>query len=133
MTLFLSSILGGSELMDKPFDQQSNAIVRNLTTLRPQMVRPGDASLQVIFEYPGKVSKPDFIGVQLGRYSKKLNMLLIRIAVGQDAMIANDFAQRYCDLLKGAIREGAAYFAKKKIEFSLEDHLSLAEKIVENV
>jgi hypothetical protein len=133
MGLFLSTILRGPELMDKPFDKKETAICRQMERYKKDLIDPKDGSLNVVFVYPGSLGGPDFVGVRTGSFSKKMKMLVVQVAVPADVISSKDFVKHYLLFLKDALEKGKKYLDKKGISFSLEDHIALAEKSVEGL
>jgi hypothetical protein len=133
MALYLGAILGGPELLDKDFDRAVSRICARKDYWQSKLVQPTDAALNVVFRYPGTISQPDFVGMRVGRFIKKENRLEILVAVPREVLLSDTFSQHYGSLLKEAIAEGKKVFEKRGIPFSLEDHLALADKSLENV
>ena len=131
MGLFLSDILGGPEQSGKPFTKKADKICRQMELFKNELVDPEDGTINVVFQYPGSLLQPDFVGVRTGGFSKKKRMLVVQVAFPADLISASGFAQHYLALLKDALVEGKKYLDKKGISFSLEDHIALAEKSVE--
>lgn len=132
MGLFLSEVLGGTELEKHPAIQKTAEVLRVLLSCQAQFVSPDDASLQIVFEFPGRVSQPTFEGIKSGKYSKKLNMLLIRVAVPASAL-TSDFLRYYHVTLHEAVSIGERSLKSKGIRFSLKDHLDLIDNSIGTV
>ncbi|SRR5579875_1899095 len=133
MTLYQTSILGGPEQVDKEFDKQITVIVRRTSSLQAEMIKPDDGVLNVVFQFPGTLFRPDFAGIKVGRFVRKENLLEIKVAVSPDVICSDDFALCYASLLKKAITEAKKIFDKKGVPFSLEDHLALVDKSLEGL
>ena len=125
--------MGGPEQIGKRFQQQMNAIALRKEALQSDLIKPTDGLLNVVCQFSGSLFRPDFTGIQVGRFIKKENRLEVRVAVPADDIIADDFLQRYVALLKRAIAEAKKVFDKKRIPFSLEDHLALVDKSLEGL
>lgn len=133
MGLFLSDILGGPEQVDKPFSKKADEICRRKDRYQKDAISPEDGTINVVFQYPGSLLQPDFVGVRTGSFSKKKRMLVVQVAFPGDMLSSNSFVKHYLAFLKDALVEGKKYLDKKGISFSLEDHVSLAEKSVEGL
>jgi hypothetical protein len=133
MAIYMGAILGGPEHIDRAFDRHKRAIARRAHALQSDHINSCDGVLHIVFQFPGTLFRPDFTGIQIGRFIKKENLLEVRVAVPADFLSADDFPQRYVALLKQAIAEGKKVFDKKTIPFSLEDHLALVDRSLEAV
>lgn len=133
MGIFLGAILGGPEQIGKSFDREKTAIVRRLSSLQADLIKPDDALVNVVFQFPGSLLRPTFAGIKVGRFVGKENRLEMKVAVPHDVMCSEDFALRYASLLKEAIAQAKRVFDKKGIPFSLEAHLSLVDKSLEGL
>jgi len=128
MGLYLSDVLGGPEQIDKGFHNELHAICKQKELYHDKLTNPHDASLNVVFQYPGSLLQPNFTGIKTGRYSRKDKLLIVYVAVAADVLSANDFAFQYASLLKQAIAEGKKFFDKRGIPFSMDDHFALVDK-----
>jgi len=128
--LFLSAILGGPEQLDKPFDKISSLICRRKDLLQDELIDPEDGIVNVVFQYSGTLMRPDFCGIRTGSFSKKKRILVIQIAFPQEVVISEQFSHHYLLLLIDALTEAKKYFDKKRIQFSLESHIILAQNSI---
>jgi hypothetical protein len=74
MALFLSDILGGPEQIDKPFTRKLRDICRRKDLHQKDLINPEDGTINIVFQYSGRLLKPDFVGVRTGSFSKKKNV-----------------------------------------------------------
>ena len=133
MGLFLSDILGGPEQVDKPFTKKADEICRRKDLYQKDFINPEDGIINVVFQYPGSLMQPDFVGVRTGSFFKKKRKLVVQVAVPGDILSSGTFVRHYLAFLKDALVEGKKYLDKKGISFSLEDHIALAEKSVQGL
>jgi hypothetical protein len=133
VAFYQGAIMGGPEQIGKRFRQQMDAITLRQEALQSDLIKPGDGVLNVGFLFSGTLFQPPFADIQVGRFIKKENRLEIRVPVPPDAITSNDFPHRYVALLKQAIVEATKFFDKKRIPFSLEDHLALVDRSLEGL
>jgi len=133
MAFFLGGIMGGPEQSCKRFYKQMKAITLRQEALQSDLIEPEDGLVNVVFLFSGTLFHPPFADMRVGRFIKKENRLEVKVPVPPDAITAEDFPQRYVALLKQAIIEAKKVFDKKRIPFSLEDHLALADKSLEGL
>jgi hypothetical protein len=125
--------MGGPEQPSKRFYKQMKAITLRQEALQNDLIKPEDGLVNVVFLFSGSLFQPPFANMRVGRFIKKENRLEVRVPVPPDAIASEDFPQRYVALLKQAIVEAKKVFDKKRIPFSLEDHLALADKSLEGL
>ena len=130
MGLYLSDILGGPDQINKPFAIMTSALCRIKEGYMNEMLEPDDGILNVVFQYHGTLLKPEFTGIRTGSFSKAKQILIVQVSVPEELLVSDEFMLYYVECLKNAIRIGKNYFDKKKIAFSLEDHLALVERSV---
>jgi hypothetical protein len=133
MSLFLSAILGGPEQIDKSFMRKTGDICRKIDIHQKEIISSQDGTINVVFQYPGSLLQPDFVGVRTGSFSKKKRILVVQVAVPKEMLSSANFVKHYLEFLKDALAEGKKYLDKKGIPFSLEDHIALANKSVEGL
>jgi hypothetical protein len=131
VALYLGAILGGPEQIGKPFRQEMDAIGLREEALQPDLIKPTDGLLNVVFHFTGSLFRPDFTGIKVGRFIKRDNRLEIKVAIPPDTIQSADFAIQYVALVKEAIAKGKRVFDKKGIPFSVEDHVNLVDKSLE--
>ena len=71
-------------------------------------------SLNVVFHVPGRLFKPEFSGVRTGRYSNKLGLLMVQVAVPEVAPEDRDALVR--DAVARAIDEAESWAAGRRVK-----------------
>src|SRR6516165_5245411 len=115
MPISFSSILGGPELDNTPIDHITHSIGEDMEEVP---LPEGDAELVIFLYVPGKLEKPSFKGIRIGRFSRKDKTLQIEISVPRRILSSPELLHELAVLLKRAVRKGKAYLTKKRIEFS---------------
>jgi hypothetical protein len=128
MGLFLSEVLGGPEQMDTALTHRTDAICRSMEYHKGKMIEPEDGSVNVVFQFPGSLLRPEFVGVRRGRFSKKKNMLVVEVGFPAELLHSDKFIKQYGSFVKEAVSEAKRVFDKHGVPFSLEDHLALVDK-----
>jgi hypothetical protein len=72
-----------------------------------------------IFVVPGSVSKPDFTGVEIGKFSASRNGLVIKISVPDSVVAGENVTQFLISALRSAVELASEYFQKHGIVFSV--------------
>jgi hypothetical protein len=101
--------------------------------LPSELTRIGDGSINVVFHFSGSLLRPGFVGIKVGRFVAKENLMEMRVPVPPNALSSSDFVQRYVHMLKDAIVQAKEVFEKKGIPFCLKDHLALVDKSLEGL
>jgi len=129
MGIHLGSIYGGPEMEGSATEATARALVRVRQAWHDKLIPDDDGELDVVYQYHGSILQPAFTGIRTGTFSRRLKMLQIQIAVPREIMQSDEFGIFYVDSLEAAVRVGKAYFDKRKIPFSLHDHLALVQKL----
>lgn len=80
--LSIGSVLGGTSPPTRKWGDDIRKLGLRVGTLRAGVESP--LNLNVVFQVPGEVAKPDFQGVRTGRYSKADRLLMIQVALPED-------------------------------------------------
>ncbi len=131
MVLHLGDIYGGPELEHGPAYVIAHKLFQVKETYQDEFLPRGEGELDLVFEYPGSIKRPEFAGIRTGRFSRKAKMLQIQIAVPAAKMKPEVFGPFYVDAVEKAVKLGKAYFDKKQIAFSEDKHLALVNKLRE--
>jgi hypothetical protein len=131
MGFYLGGIFGGPELEGSPVWVISGHLLRARDANQEQLVPKDDGELDIVFQYPGSLSKPTFTGLRTGSFSRKQKIVQIQIAVPIEMMEPDVFGQFYVDAIEKAVRLGKKYFDRKGISFSEDKHLALVKKLRE--
>jgi hypothetical protein len=77
----ISSISGGT-IGTRPWKMAIAAIIKQINAIREEYSSP--LSLQIVFQIPGEVIRPDFTGVRTGLFSRRDGRLVVHVAVPDD-------------------------------------------------
>jgi hypothetical protein len=124
LVLSLGSIVGGSTLANKPWD---NAI-RDLT-IRIREARRGieaPLNLNVVFHIPGNMLKPEFKGVRTGSFSKSMALLMVQVAL-PEAPPSNPKGYLK-DVIHEAIDEAERWAVKRRVVADLSKQRDILER-----
>lgn len=69
----------GSSAWSNEWRDSINDLARQVSNLRPRI--SSQINLNVIFQVPGKLLSPDFIGVRTESFSKVRNQLIVQVAL----------------------------------------------------
>ncbi|WP_333680498.1 hypothetical protein [Dyella sp.] len=122
--LSLGSIVGGSTVANKPWQ----AAIRELTT-RIGEVRQGvevPLNLNVVFQVPGNMLKPEFVGVRTGSFSKARALLMVQVAVPEE--VPPDPALYVKNAIHEAIDEAARWAVKRKVAIDVPKLLDILDR-----
>jgi hypothetical protein len=77
----VSTVIGGT-IGTRPWKDATRAIVKLINAIRMNYCSP--LSLQIVFQIPGEVLRPDFSGIRTGPFSRREAVLVIQVAVPDD-------------------------------------------------
>ncbi len=126
MTMYVGAVYGGPEF--------SKSLVKRLISLASRIAEEENpdhnGALDVVFHIPGSVSKPDYKALRAGRLSKKERILQIQIAIPEEILDnAPELRKFIVKMIRESILIGGPILNKSGIDFSMSDHLKIAEKI----
>jgi hypothetical protein len=133
MGLDLGAIFGGPEAEGSPVWVIGGRLYKVKEAHHDKLIPKGEGELDIVYQYPGSLLRPEFAGLRTGTFSRKRKILQIQIAVPADKMEPDVFGQFYVDALEKAVKLGKKYFDKKGIPFSEDKHLALVNKLREAV
>jgi hypothetical protein len=133
MALFIGSILGGPDQINKQFSREMDAIALRIESLQKDLIDSDDGLLNLVFLFSGRVFQPPFTDVRVGRYMKNEKRLEIKIPVAPEIMNSSEFAQHFASMLRQAIHIAKEVFDKKGAPFSLDGHLGLVDQSLDTL
>ena len=120
----LGAVFGGGELTGSPFEQ---AIRAAGAFFRDK--QQGDfGSLNVVFHVPGSLVKSGFLGARTSKWSRKTKMLMIQVAVPEEAKESKQQLKFILNSIREAIEIAKPVFKKAKVEYPAEAYLALVEQ-----
>jgi hypothetical protein len=118
---------GGPELRGSSIHSALNKAMNVAAVQRDSRYNDGtEAWVNPIYIVPGSVSQPEFVGYELGHFSKKEKGLVVQVEVPQSIADGEGIPEFIGTSLREAVRLAAAHFASKGISFSTLK----AEKII---
>jgi hypothetical protein len=126
MMLYLSSVLGGPEVDGVPLDALLTRIIRSKASWASSDPQP---SVEVMLYLPGSKFAPDFQGARTGRYSKKIDRLMIQVAVPPEVVTARSPERFLLRSLRDAVQMASAYFKKRKRAFPVAEYGELIGRL----
>ncbi|GGA16847.1 hypothetical protein [Dyella nitratireducens] len=122
--LSLGWIVGGSTLANKPLDDA----IRELTIRIGEAGRGIEAplNLNVVFQVPGNMLKPEFVGVRTGRFSKPRALLMVQVAVPEEVPL--DPRNYLKGTIHAAIDEAARWAVKRKVPIDVSKLFDILER-----
>jgi hypothetical protein len=122
--LSLGVIVGGSTLANKPWDDAIDDLARRIIKARPGVEVP--LNLNVVFQVPGNMLKPDFVGCRTSRFSKQMALLMVQVAVPEE--VTSDPMVYLKDAVHGAINEAARWAEKRKAPIDVSTLRSILDR-----
>jgi hypothetical protein len=77
--LSIGSIIGGSTAANRPWRDAVLELMRKVADGREGVA--STLNVNVVFQIPGNILKPDFEGVRTGSFSKKDRHLMVQVAL----------------------------------------------------
>ena len=121
----IGSIIGGTMGTTREWD---SAVTRLMCVVAERRV--GVASglgINVVFQIPGEVLKPDFEGVRTGYYSKKENLLMVQVALPEE--LPDDIEGYLRRELAVAVDEAEAWGRRRRVAADLNSLRDLVERL----
>jgi hypothetical protein len=107
----IGSIVGGPTSANRPWREAITSLTRRIAAARIGCSAP--LNVNVVFQVPGDVLQPDFVGVRTGRFSRKDPLLMVQVAVPID--VPGDIEQHLAALTYAAIEEAARWAEKRRL------------------
>jgi hypothetical protein len=121
---------GGPEHKGSEVAEVLTRAMRIAATERDPLYDDGNQSwINPIFIVPGSLLKPDFVGIQLGHFSRKKKGLVLMIAVPETIAEGAGLREFVVAALRECVRIGAQHFVSKGMSFST----LRAEKIIREI
>lgn len=77
--LSIGSVVGGSTPTNRTWRDAIRDLTSRVIAARSDVEAP--LNVNVVFQVPGDVIKPDFDGTRTGRFSKKDSLLMVQVAL----------------------------------------------------
>lgn len=117
MTLHIGMNSPGDELSNSPINDAITRLAARITHQKHRGKLPGGPELDVTFQLPGKLVKPDFRGMRMGGYTYGNRTLYFEVAV-PEFITRSDRAFDYIDLvLQDMIDNAESFFGENGIAF----------------
>jgi len=118
------SVVAGGTIGTRAWMESIRAIVRRLVSIRSEYSTP--LSLQVVFQIPGAVLRPDFSGVRTGTFSRRERRLVVQVAVPEQ--LQGDRQAWVIGMLKEAVSQAEEFAV---MEALADTELSNLRKLID--
>ena len=121
---------GGPELRGTPIERAITACMRAAIEARGSYVDGSVPAVNVVFCTPGSiVGRPDWDHGRVAKYSAKSKLVLVQVAVPDDAVESNTALEFVIRELHGANALAFEFYRQKKIDFPLAEAEELVGRI----
>jgi hypothetical protein len=127
--LSIGVVAGGTMPPARAWDAVAADLMRRLSAIRANVTSP--LHVNVVYDIPGEVFSPDFVGVRSGRYSSKARHLLVQAAVPRE--VPQNPRSVLIKLLEEAIDEAARFARGKAIADDLPELRDLVSRLARQV
>ncbi|GLQ87715.1 hypothetical protein [Dyella flagellata] len=124
LVLSLGSIIGGSTLANKPWDDAITDLTNRIEEARRGVEAP--LNLNVVFQAPGNILKPEFAGVRTGRFSKSRALLMVQVAVPEE--VPSDPIIYLKNAIHAAIDEAGRWATRRKVTIDVSKLRYIVER-----
>lgn len=126
-------VLGGPEVASAPVGRLVRRLARHVEGERGEFQFGSTAAVNVVFHVPGSILREtEHEGLRDAKFSRVKKLLMVQVAVPPDIASSTD-EEAIERFLFWALREAngvaAAYFAKKRMEYSQQDYLALMDAV----
>ncbi|MCA8992497.1 MAG: hypothetical protein KDA88_10980 [Planctomycetaceae bacterium] len=125
----LGSVYRGPELPGTRIDLAITKAMNAAAELRGSFEFGSGPAINVVFHVPGSLGKPDWDGLRDATYSRKLQLLMVQVAVPDDVVESPGLETFIIEGLYGANAIAFEFFRQKKLTFPLAD----AERMVVSI
>jgi hypothetical protein len=123
--LSIGSVIGGSTSTNRRWRDAIGELTRAVADARTNVASP--LNVNVVFQVPGNVVRPDFEGARTGRYSKADRLLLVQVALpGEVPEDPDDYLRA---ALSDAIGEAEEWARRRSIASDLGALRKLAARV----
>jgi hypothetical protein len=102
--LAISTVSGGT-MGTRPWKEAIKAVASRVVAIRSDYPTP--LALNVVFQIPGEVLRPDFTGVRTGNFSRRQERLVVQVAVPE--VVDGDRQACVVAMLRDAIDEAERF------------------------
>jgi hypothetical protein len=127
MTMHIGSISGGRAWSE--FEGRLQQIKQQVIVAREVSETSDTGSIDLVFDIPGDVWRPDYTGLRTGRFSRKQKILQIQVAVPREDLAADEAEEFIFDSMTAAIEMAAAVFEKAKIAFDKASLVAITDSV----
>ena len=120
--LSIGSVVGGSTAANRVWRDALAELARGVASARHGVTSP--LNLNVVFQVPGDILRPDFEGVRTGRFSTRDRLLMIQAALPET--VAPDPDRFVREALVAAVGEGERWARRRGIASDLKSLRDLA-------
>jgi hypothetical protein len=114
-SLSIGSVVGGATPSTRRWSDAISSLTREVIDARAGVETP--LNVNVVFHVPGNILKPDYEGERTGRFSKRLALLMVQVALPEEP--PDDIAAYLRVRLAAAVGEAEQWAAKRRIASDL--------------
>jgi hypothetical protein len=126
--LSLGVIVGGLTPKNELLDEAFGALIRWVRDHRDRYPNEG-LRINIVFQLPGPISRPDFVGVYPARYARKTNHLLVNAAV-PDTLQLDEVREFFVQALRETRGAANDYLQKRKINVDASHVMAFIDDLV---
>ncbi|MCP4592694.1 MAG: hypothetical protein GY842_18320, partial [bacterium] len=123
MMIGIGSVEGGPELVDTAFATSLGAIAGLLSARGRESKLAASPVLNPVFHAPGSIVGAGFEGVRTAKFSRHKKILMVQIAVPEEAAAATDPSEFIFKSIREAIRIARPVFEQARIDFDEDEFL----------
>jgi hypothetical protein len=110
--LSIGSIEGGSTPANLPWRDALTELTRRVFTAQQGLEAP--LNVNVVFQVPGNIVKPDFTGARTGSFAKEQRLLMVQVALPEE--VPDDPAAYVRTATHEAIDKAARWAEKRRVD-----------------
>jgi hypothetical protein len=123
--LSIGSVVGGST----PTNRRWRDAIRDLTSRVVEARSDVDSPLNVnvVFQVPGNIIKPDFDGTRTGRFSKKDSLLMVQVGLPEE--VPEDVEAYLKDAIYAALDEAERWAERRRQPHDLSQLRAILDRV----
>lgn len=123
--LSFGSVVGGSTPANRAWQDAIREISKSVVTARADVEWP--LNVNVVFHVPGNILKPDFSGVRTGSFSKQDALLMVQVALPEDAPA--DPVAYLKNAARAALDEAERWAQSRRIASDLSELRAILDRV----
>ena len=123
--LSIGVIIGGSTPENVRWCDAIRRLTRRIIEIRGDTTSP--LNVNVVFQVPGDISQPEFVGVRTGSYRRRDSLLMVQVAV--PAQESTDVDGALLQMVSDAIDEAGRWAQRRRVASDLEPVRDLVSRL----